>query len=322
MRVAIAVCVRDEGPFLIEWVAYHRVIGVTDFIFYSNDCVDGTDTLLDHLADRGLAQHFNNPAKGGKYQIAALRDARTKPAFEDADWKLVIDADEFLNVRVGDGRIEDLIAATGADVISAPMAMMANNGVRGFVDEPIIGQFTMRNDQSNWCGEPNIAVKTLTRGGLDMGRMGAHRPFLTEDALSGVKWVDGSGRPVPDDFLNAKKGARLRLPTAGAHELCTLNHYALRSLDSFLVKQARGDVNSPNRSFDAAYWRARDAAEVDDRSILRMRSRMDDEIARLMADPRTKALHDQCVTHHREAVQRLRKQEGYQTLVRELGMTG
>ena len=57
MRALIVTCMRNEAPFLLEWIAYHRAIGFTDFLIYSNDCEDGTDDLLDRLAERGVVIH-------------------------------------------------------------------------------------------------------------------------------------------------------------------------------------------------------------------------------------------------------------------------
>jgi len=68
-RVAIVTCMKNEGPFILEWLAYHRAIGVDDFLVYSNDCDDGTDTMLDLLQSRGLLQHRDNP----------FRDSGLKP---------------------------------------------------------------------------------------------------------------------------------------------------------------------------------------------------------------------------------------------------
>ncbi|MEY8840170.1 glycosyltransferase family 2 protein, partial [Cribrihabitans sp. XS_ASV171] len=54
MRITAVTCVKNEGPFLLEWIAFNRLLGVTDFLFYSNDCTDATDRLLDALAARGI----------------------------------------------------------------------------------------------------------------------------------------------------------------------------------------------------------------------------------------------------------------------------
>ncbi len=60
-RVAIVTTMKNEGPFILEWLAYHRAIGVTDFLIYTNDCTDGTDTMLQMLMAKGLCQWRENP---------------------------------------------------------------------------------------------------------------------------------------------------------------------------------------------------------------------------------------------------------------------
>jgi hypothetical protein len=60
MRVLAVTIMRNEAPFLLEWIAYHQHIGVTDYLIYTNDCEDGTDFLLDRLAALGVVHHERN----------------------------------------------------------------------------------------------------------------------------------------------------------------------------------------------------------------------------------------------------------------------
>ena len=32
MKITAITCVKNEGPFLLEWIAFNRIIGVTDFL--------------------------------------------------------------------------------------------------------------------------------------------------------------------------------------------------------------------------------------------------------------------------------------------------
>ena len=59
-RVLVATCMKDEGPFILEWLAWHRAVGVTDVVVFSNDCTDGTDRLLDRLHAMGELVHLPN----------------------------------------------------------------------------------------------------------------------------------------------------------------------------------------------------------------------------------------------------------------------
>ena len=46
MRILAVTTLRNEAPFIVEWVAHMRAIGVTDLLVYTNDCDDGTEALL------------------------------------------------------------------------------------------------------------------------------------------------------------------------------------------------------------------------------------------------------------------------------------
>jgi hypothetical protein len=303
MRITAVTCVKNEGPFLVEWVAFNRLIGVTDFLVYSNDCDDGTDALLDALAARGLVTHLPNPALGRNYQMEALKDATRQPVVRDADWVWVADVDEFLNIHVGDGTLPALIAACGdPQAISVTFQFMANGGIERFEDRPVIEQFARTHNPDIWCDQLDQEVKTLTRRDFPLRYFGAHRPFIKggAEAAGAPRWTDGSGREVPWKFrVAASKDRKRKFPAKGARAFATLNHYALRSLDSYLVKNERGDVNREHRAFDDTYWRERNDGAWEDRSIQRHLPRLREEMAALLADPDIAALHAAACDAHR-----------------------
>ena len=61
MRFLAITTVKNEAAFVLEWLAHHRAVGFTDFLVFSNDCTDGTDALLDRLAELGHLTHVRNP---------------------------------------------------------------------------------------------------------------------------------------------------------------------------------------------------------------------------------------------------------------------
>ena len=105
-EVTIVTCMKNEGPFILEWLAYHRSIGIGNFIVFSNDCADGTDKLLDRLDALGLVTHLPNPAiaAGSTYfQPLALKFSEGMPLMKRSDYVMCIDVDEFIAIRAGDG---------------------------------------------------------------------------------------------------------------------------------------------------------------------------------------------------------------------------
>jgi hypothetical protein len=321
MRITAVTCVKNEGPFLLEWIAFHRIIGVTDFLFYSNDCSDATDTLLDKLEEHGLVAHLPNPASNRNYQMQALKAARRHPFIKEADWVWVADVDEFLNIHVGDHTIPALIeACNNPKAISISFQFFANNGIETYEDAPVISQFTHSHNPDIWCTDTAIEVKSLVRADFPLGYYGAHRPFH-DDEKERPAWTDGSGRNVHAPFRRCANKRRIRaFPAKGTRAFATLNHYALRSLDSYLVKSDRGDVNREHRNFDDTYWRERNDAAYLDNSILRYADALKVEMDRLKALPGVGELHDKAVALHKEKRDALLAQESYremQTKLRE-----
>ncbi|MCB1335720.1 MAG: glycosyltransferase family 2 protein [Roseivivax sp.] len=322
MRLTAVTCVKNEGPFLLEWIAFHRLLGVTQFLIYSNDCTDGTDTLLDALARRGGLTHLPNPAQGRNYQMEALKAAQRRPEVQDAHWVWIADVDEFANIHVPGHDFAALIRACGnPQAISLSFQFFANGGIGAFADAPVIGQFDRCHNPDIWTDQTAIEVKTLVRSDFPLHYFGAHRPFyrpnLPEDQLP--SWTDGSGRPVPQAFLTAENRRRIRrFPARGARGLATLNHYALRSLDSYLVKTDRGDVNREGRVFDDTYWRERNDTAWRDRSIRRYLPRLEAALAALKADPEIAALHDACVAAHRARAAALLADPAYAAMAAQI----
>jgi len=87
-RITIVTTMKNEGPFILDWLAYHRAIGVTDVLVYTNDCTDGTDDFLKLLAQKGLVTHRENPFDRAKErpQHAALFNAQSQPVVQTARW--------------------------------------------------------------------------------------------------------------------------------------------------------------------------------------------------------------------------------------------
>jgi hypothetical protein len=310
-RTAIVTTMKNEGPFILEWLAYHRAIGVDDFLIYTNDCTDGTDTMLDLLQAKGLVQHRDNPFRKMdlKPQHAALQAAEDEPVMRDCGWGICMDVDEFLNVRIGDGRLPTLYAAMeqampGANMISATWRLFGNDRVRAYEDRFLIDQFTacapevIRKPHQAW------GFKTLFRN-LDIyKKLGVHRPKgLVPDLWDRVRWLNGSGKPMPREMF--RNGWRSTLETYG-YDWLQLNHYAVRSAQSFLVKRDRGRVNHVDRDQGLNYWFRMNMNADRDASIQSRRGMLQAEWDRLMADADIRAAHLAAVAAHRDKIAELK----------------
>lgn len=306
-RTCIVTTMKNEGPFILEWIAYHRAIGVEDFLVYTNDCTDGTDTMLELLQRKGILQHRDNPFRtmvDMKPQHGALAAAENEPVIQNAGWSICMDVDEFINIKIGDGTLGALYAAMGeANMISLTWRLFGNGDVHHYDDSFITGQFTrcapeiVRKPHQAW------GFKTLFRN-IDLyKKLGVHRPKgLVPDLWDQVRWLNGSGRPMPREMF--RNGWRSTLETYG-YDWVQLNHYAVRSAESFLVKRDRGRVNHVDRDQGLNYWFRMNHNAEEDLSIQSMLPAAQVEFDRLMADPEIAAAHHHSVACHRAKIEEL-----------------
>lgn len=289
-RRAIVAALKNEGPFIAEWLAHHQSIGFNEFYLFSNDCVDGTDLILDRLDEMGLVTHFRNPsAKMGDPQRAALSRANQNENVRSADWVLVLDLDEYLNIHCGDGTLDDLFEQCGdADAISVTWRVMGSSGHERMTQELATKRFTRGVDRFAPHSSLLWGFKTLFRP-ASFDFFGIHRPRFFKDRQlhpGMVKWVNGSGKDVGEKFY--EKGWRSNRHNVG-YELAQINHYAVRSRDEFLLKRLRGSANTADKDrLGKEYFAKFDQNEQEDTSI--NTHRIQDHVDQLMQDDRLAAL--------------------------------
>ena len=310
-RILVATCMKDEGPFILEWIAWTKAIGVTDIVVFSNDCGDGSDRLLDRLDAMGEITHLPNPAasRGGSYlQPAALHYVQQMPVFRRAEFFLSCDVDEFLNIRVGAGRLPDLFAAVPAfDVLSACELVHGSNGHVAFEPGLVTELFPGHDNPRPGKWKARAGVKSIVRLGERIAAVRNHRPDLAVPAADAV-WLDGSGRPMADLAEDREQNGTDR---RGRYDLVSLDHFPLRSAESHLVKMARGDVVVAGKQVSRRYWRVRDRNDHRSSDLGPGRARAQPVLDRLLADPELAARHAACVAAHRAMIARLRDAPDY-----------
>lgn len=306
--------VKDEGPYLLEWICYHKLIGFDRIVIASNDSEDGTREILDRLDAAGEITHVENstPREGekGDPQNRAYARFWADETIRASEWILVADADEFLNIHAGDGTLDDLIAAAETragqtvDLISASWKVFGNSGIARFEDKPVIAQFTEASAAGLHRTQRLTAFKTLFRP-RTVRRLGIHRPRLAPRFREGpdkAVWVNGSGAPMPDRYLH--QGWRFFEETFG-DQLVTMNHYMIKSSEAFLMKRYRGTANSgEDDRIDFSYFETFNVNDVHESRIQRHIGAVKASIAALKAaHPELVRLHDESLAWHRRRLE-------------------
>ncbi len=321
-QVTAVSMMKDEGPFVIEWVAHHLAVGFTDLVVYTNDCSDGTDDMLIRLEALGLAHHRRNVIPDGiRPQPSALNYAQDEAVVQQSDWVMVFDADEFLSIRYGDGTLDDLIAAAkvqDATGIVVTWRIFGSGGVVDWSRAPVSEQYLMAAPTS-W--NKGWGVKTLFTFDAEYWKLGIHRPKMKNRHIDTafpdtVKWMNGSGRVMEDYFKF--RGWRSITRTVG-YDWVQLNHYAVKSVDSYAIRKMRGNVNNKKDKYNSDYWALQDRNEERDDTMLRYSEKRNQIIDMLLTDPTLSRLHHAAVDRAEARLSELRATQAYADLVADLG---
>lgn len=312
---------KDEGPYVIEWVAHHLAVRFTDLVVYTNDCSDGTDDMLIRLEELGLCHHRRNVIPPGlRPQPSALNHAQVEPVVCQSDWVMVFDADEFLSIRYGDGTLDDLIAAAKAQEangIVITWRIFGSGGVVEWSRAPVTEQYLMAAP-TTW--NKGWGVKTLFTFDPEYWKLGIHRPkmktrHIKTDFPDRVKWLNGSGAVMEDYFKF--RGWRSITRTVG-YDWVQLNHYAVKSVDSYAIRKMRGNVNNKADKYNGDYWSLQDRNEERDETMLRYTEKRNAIIAQLLEDEVLNRLHFAALARAEGRLAELRQTEAYHKLVADL----
>lgn len=111
---AVVATVRNEGIYLVEWIAHCRAIGFERIFLYTNDNTDGSSGLLQLLHRQGVIRLIENRFVPGLHpQIKAFEHSlHFLHELRDYEWVAYLDADEFLIPHADAGHtVGGLIAA-------------------------------------------------------------------------------------------------------------------------------------------------------------------------------------------------------------------
>ncbi len=267
MTAALFSCMRNEGPFILEWLAYHRVIGFDPVMVATNDCTDGSDMLLDAMQGAGAAVHLRNIVPPGTApQDSGMQMALRHLAGEGPEWLCHLDSDEFLNIRSGTGEVASLIAAAGAaHAIAVAWRAFGDNGLATLPGDtlPAFTACEARPDPDQ------VKFKSLFRHRL-FAHAREHMP--TAPRIPDPVAVNAKGEPLDPGNLTGEPRSRYRpLDRAVAWEAAQINHYT-RSQDVFLMKNDRGDGQGKadlKYRLGGRWHRQANRNDGEDRSILR-----------------------------------------------------
>jgi hypothetical protein len=185
--LAIVAPVRDEARYLVEWLAYHRALGINTFLLADNGGNDTTSALLEELDRHRLVKRFDWRHQT-KFQLEFYCQA-INVARSFADGLFFVDVDEFLRPE-GQMSISDVAKTWLADptvgAVALNSAIYGSSGRQQCDSGLVIERFTRRAHQE-FSG--NKHAKTFVRVGCCAGP--AENPHAV--TLDSGRYVDTRG---------------------------------------------------------------------------------------------------------------------------------
>jgi hypothetical protein len=221
----ISVCAifRDEAPYLLEWLAFHKVVGVEHFVLYDNNSRDGGRARIERSRLADSVTVLNWPDEPG--QLSAYHHFSMHYA-QHFNWAAFIDIDEFM-LPVETDRLQELLRRYAQ--FSAVLLNWMTFGPSGHNDRPpglVIENYTRRVPAE---AEPNRHVKSLVRTAslLDVG------PTPHVFAILG-----------PSCNARGERIEPIAVQPAVCANVLVLNHYFTKSKEdwSFKVRRGRADT--------------------------------------------------------------------------------
>jgi hypothetical protein len=257
--VAIA---KNEGPYLVEWLEFHRLVGVDHIYIYDNGSTDQTHAILAAYMSAGFVT----------LTPWASFDANVVPQYQAYAhclsnfgrfwrWMVFIDIDEFVFPMQASSLHDVLPAYDDLPALTLPWHMFGSSGHKARPNGLVIENYTRRARIPSSVGDSDlIKWKTIVDPTWVKGVTSPHM-FLLKDGRKGAfdehrTWVNKSER--------AKQ----------ASSILRLNHYFTKSEEELAAKIAKGSacrLPTDARGKDWAVVRAAsiDADIVEDTAILR-----------------------------------------------------
>jgi Glycosyl transferase family 2 len=284
--LAIAAPVRGEAVYLLEWIAYHRALGVERFLLADNGGSDGTSALLAKLESAGLALRFDWRDQLN-FQLAFYRQA-LEAARDVADGVFLIDVDEFLRPSA------EWFAEGKQATAVAPSTPAASAIAQAWLSDPDISAVAL-----NWAiygssgrAQPGdgLVIERFTRRGPQDFSVNRHaKAFVRVASCAGPadnphavtlrsgRYVDSRGEEVVwDTSLGFKAG----ITTSVVWGVLRVDHFVVKSSVEFAIKREHRNLIRPEHEWEH-YFDLHDRNDVEDPVPLELVERTKREMERI-----------------------------------------
>lgn len=239
-RNSILLRIRNEGPYLIEWIAHYVELGFDDIVIVHNENDDGSTRLLELLEQNGICRVFESPVNfkdgveltPGQRAVATIKEQKV---LAQSKWLFTADADELLILKQHCNISEFIEAHADSEQILFSWDLFVPDLKSSGFD----GDFNMRCRFSS-VTDDHSHIKSLSRIDRYPGKIAPHRIISRskKTTLADGREID----PVSLSLRNWKSDFDRETETMliEGKSAASLYHYRFKSAVEFCMRQTRG----------------------------------------------------------------------------------
>ncbi len=247
-HLSVCAIMKDEAAYLIEWLEFHKIVGVERFYLYNNNSNDGTIELIEEYVRSGEVILHDWPFVPG--QILAYEHCLENYR-QESEWMAFIDVDEFLFPTEKDDLKEVLAEFDGVGGVAVNMLYFGSSGHQTKPEGLQIENYTRRSEDDY---EPNRYVKSIVQPEKILRPQCPHF-FLPANQEHSIVTEN-------KEFLGGSITERV------STKKLRLNHYYTRSRQEMKEKVMRGDAVFFIKDLEVV--ESRDRNEVEDLTVQRL----------------------------------------------------
>lgn len=241
--LSVCAIAKNEGPYFTEWIEWHLRQGVEKFYIYDNESTDGTKEVLKPYIESGIVEYIYWP--GHRRQLAAYDDCLENNRFSSR-WIAFIDMDEFI-VPVKDASIPKFLNRFEPfSAVEINWLIYGSGGQQTKTPGTMMERFRFHSNPGHYL---NRHVKSIVDPRRVFTMIGCHEAAKISDYIA-----DSHLQPI-------KKNFREREPQ---QDVIRINHYAVRSYEEFIEKQARGRASGTQPTVKSEYFNQYDLNDIEE----------------------------------------------------------
>lgn len=254
-KIGVCAIFKDEARDLLEWLAFHKMIGVDLFFLYDNGSSDGGSELIrrsDFARNVTLVEWADRPG-----QLSAYNHFRINHA-DRVTWIGFIDIDEFIMPRAG-GSIREILMRRMYEPYAQIMLQWLVFGPSGHDRRP-----------------PGLIVENYTRRMPDGSEINRHiKSLVRTQRLLGIDYTPHAAEcSGPSCNTRGEEMLPFAIQPVECHDSMVVHHYFTKSREDWELKRRRGRGDSLEPYQQQVFRDVAAQATVKDSAMLRFVPRL------------------------------------------------